>query len=53
MLRKGKAKLATVVVSYPKAPISIATTTRCREGRYFFPRIAPLYALYVPYIAEG
>ena len=27
----------------PKAPFSIATTLRCRGGRYSIPWIAPLY----------
>ena len=45
-------KLATVVESDQKAPFSIATTQRCRGGRYSFPWIAPLYPLYVPYVAE-
>ena len=35
-------KLATIVEGYPKAPFSIGTTARCREGRYSFPWIAPL-----------
>ena len=35
--------LATVVEGNRKAPFSIATTPRCREGRYSFPWIAPLY----------
>ena len=46
LLRKQyitKIKLATIVEGDPKAPFSIATTPRCREGRYSFPRIAPLY----------
>ena len=34
------------------APFSIATTPRCRGGRYSFHWIAPLYRRYVPYIAE-
>ena len=38
----------TIVEGDQKAPFSIATTPRCREGRYSFPMIAPLY----PYIAE-
>ena len=42
-------KLATVVEGDSKAPFSIATTPRCREGRYSFPKIAPFYPLYVPY----
>ena len=29
--------LLTVVEDDPKAPFSIATTQRCREGCYFFP----------------
>ena len=28
-------------VGDPKAPFSIATTPRCRSGRYSFPRISP------------
>ena len=36
-------KLATIVEGDPKAPFSIATTPRCRGGRYSFPRISPLY----------
>ncbi len=32
-----KIKLATVVEGDPKAPFSIATTPRCRGGRYSFP----------------
>ena len=32
-----KSKLATIVEGDPKAPFSIATTPRCRGGRYFFP----------------
>ena len=43
-------KLATVVEGDQKAPFSIATTPRCKGGRYSFPWIAPLYPLYVPYI---
>ena len=39
----SKVKLATIVEGDPKAPFSIATTPRCREGRYSFPRIATLY----------
>ena len=36
-------KLATLLEGDPKAPFSIATTPRCRGGRYSFPLIAPLY----------
>ena len=36
-------KLATFVEGGPKAPFSIATTLRCRCGRYWIPWIAPLY----------
>ena len=36
-------KLATVIKGDPKAPFSIATTSRCMGGHYSVPRIAPLY----------
>ena len=36
-------KVATIVEGDPKAPFSIATTPRCRGGRYSIPWIAPLY----------
>ena len=42
-LNSSKVKLATIVEGDPKAPFSIATTPRCRGGRYSIPRIAPLY----------
>ena len=45
-------KLATIVEGDPKAPFSIATTPRCRGGRYSIPRIVPLYPWTVPYNAE-
>ena len=32
-----------VVKEDPKAPFSIATTPKCREGYYYFPWIAPFY----------
>ena len=35
-------KLVTIVEGDPKAPFSIATTTRCKEGLYSFPWIAQL-----------
>ena len=35
--------MATVVGADQTAPFSIATTLRCRGGRYPFPWIAPLY----------
>ena len=38
-----KVKLATIVEGDPKAPFSIATTPKCREGCYSFSRISPLY----------
>ena len=44
--------LATKKEGDPKAPFSIATTPRCRGGRYSFPWIAPLYPWSVPYNAE-
>ena len=33
----------TIVEGDPKAPFSIATTSRCTGWRYSFPWIAPLY----------
>ena len=42
--------MATVVKADQKAPFSIATTLRCREGCYSFPLIATLYPWYIPYI---
>ena len=48
----SKVKLVTVDEGDQKAPFSIATTPRCRGGRYSFPWIASLYPLYVLYIAE-
>ena len=38
-----KVKLATIVENDPKAPFSIVTTPRCKEGRYAFTWIASLY----------
>ena len=38
LLSKVKLKLATLVEGDHKAPLSIATTPRCRGGRYPFPR---------------
>ena len=35
----GGVVLATIVKGDPKAPFSIATTPRCRGGRYSLPRI--------------
>ena len=52
MLYYKKVKLATVVEGDQKAPFSIATTPRCRGGRYYFPWIAQLYPSFVPCIAE-
>ena len=40
---KEKVKLETVVEGDPMAPFSIATTPRCRGGRYSFPWKASLY----------
>ena len=37
------AELAAVAEDDQKAPFSIATTPRCRVGRYSFPWIASLY----------
>ena len=43
-----KLKLATIVEGNPKAPFSIATTPRCRGGRYSFPGL--LYFTLDPYL---
>ena len=48
---KLKVKLPTLGERDPRAPVSIATTLRCRGGCYFFPWIAPLYPWSLPYIA--
>ena len=40
--------MATVVKGNPKAPFSIATTPRCRGGRYSFPGL--LYFTLDPYL---
>ena len=45
-------KLATLVEGNTKAPFSIATTPRCRGGRYSIPWIAPVYPWSLHYIAE-
>ena len=45
-------KLATVVEEDLKAPFSIATTPRYREGRYYFPLSVPLYPWSIPYSAK-
>ena len=39
----SKVKLATVVEGNPKAPFTVATTSRCRGGCYTFLWIDPLY----------
>ena len=41
-------KLVTIVECDPKAPFSIATTPRCRGGRYSFPGL--LYFTLDPYL---
>ena len=43
-----KYKLAIIFEGELKAPFSIATTPRSREGCYSFHWIAPLYPCYVP-----
>ena len=44
--------IATLVESDPKAPFSIATTRKCREGRYTIQWIPSLYPWSLPYYAE-
>ena len=45
---KVKVKLTTIVEGDLKAPFSIATTPRCRGGRYSFPGL--LYFTLDPYL---
>ena len=40
---KYKVKLVTVAEGAQKAPLSIATTSRCRGRRYPIPWIVPLF----------
>ena len=42
-------KLATLVEGDSKAPFSIATTSRCREGHYSFPWIHYISCIYFPF----
>ena len=51
-LNKVKVKLVIIIEGDQKAPFSIATTLRCRGGRYSFSWITPFYPWYVPYITE-
>ena len=46
-------KLTTLVEGDLKAPISTATTPRCRGGLYSIPWIAPLYSWFSPYNAAS
>ena len=48
LIHISKVKLATIVEGNPKAPFSIATTPRCRGGRYSFPGL--LYFTLDPYL---
>ena len=48
----SKVKLATLVEGGPKAPFSIATTSRCRGGHFSIPQIAPFYSWFLLYNAE-
>ena len=47
-ISKVKVKLATLVEGDQRVLFSIATTLRCRGGRYSFPWIVQLYPWYVP-----
>ena len=48
-----KSKLANFVEGGPKVFFSIATTPRCRGGRYSIPTISPLYPWSSPYSAAS
>ena len=52
LARKEISKVGDLSRGWPKAPFSIATTPRCREGRNSISRIAPLYSWFYPYSAE-
>ena len=47
-----KMKLVSIVEGDPKAPFSLATTSRCMGECYSFPWITPLYPWLVPYNAK-
>ena len=47
-----KIKWATLVVGDPNVSFSIATTPRCRRGRYSIPWFSPLHPWYVPNSGE-
>ena len=49
---KVKVKLAILVKGDLKAPISVATTLRCRGGCYSIPQTASFYSWSLPYNAE-
>ena len=49
LLWTNKVKLATIVKGDQKAPFSIATTPRCKEGCYSFLLIAPLCPIHTLY----
>ena len=51
-LSHEKSKVGDRSRGWPKSPFSIATTPRCREGRYSIPWIAPLYPWSLPYNSE-
>ena len=50
--KKVKLSCLPLVEDDLKAPFSVATTLRCRRGRYSFPWITSFYSWYVPFIAE-
>ena len=52
IIKQVKVKLVILVESDPKAPFSIATTPRCRGGRYSISWIAPPYPLSLPHSAK-
>ena len=43
-IKKSKSKVVDCNRGVPKAPLSKATTSMCREGRFSIPCIAPLYS---------
>ena len=51
-INSTQVKLVTLVEGDPKAPLSIATTLRCRGRHYSIPWIVPLHPWSLPYSAE-
>ena len=53
LIQMHKIKVGNIVEGDPRAPFSIATTLRCRLGRYSIPWIAPLYPWSLPIVLSA